>query len=86
VRSDLFLASPFPALQAPSGCGGLSTGIEAVVSGATGGGEQRQRVLDAAFLAHPERFVKKLPTPPEIPAAAWINPPKKVALIGGDLH
>jgi len=48
--------------------------------------EQRQKVLDAAFLAHPERFVRKLPTAPEVPAAVWINPPKEPAAIGGDLH
>ena len=27
------------------------------------------------FGAHPERFVKGTPKPPEIPSAAWINPP-----------
>lgn len=36
---------------------------------------QRQRVLNAAYLAHPERFVRKPPQPPNVPAAAWINPP-----------
>jgi putative transposase len=30
-----------------------------------------------AYLEHPERFVRKLPTPPELPAASWINPPGK---------
>lgn len=35
----------------------------------------RQVVLDAAFAAHPERFVAKQPTPPAKPVAAWINPP-----------
>jgi len=38
--------------------------------------EQRQVVLQTAYLAHPERFVKGLPTPPKLPLAAWINPPK----------
>ena len=28
---------------------------------------------------HPERFVKGLPQPPEIPAAAWINKPEEIA-------
>ena len=32
-------------------------------------------VLDAAFAAHPERFVRKPPAPPELPTAAWINKP-----------
>ena len=35
----------------------------------------RQAALDAAFLAHPERFKSKCPTPPPLPTAAWINPP-----------
>jgi putative transposase len=33
----------------------------------------RARVLDAAYLRYPERFVRKPPVPPELPAAAWIN-------------
>ncbi len=37
---------------------------------------QRQTILSAAFAAHPERFVRKPPTPPALPSAAWINPPK----------
>ena len=36
---------------------------------------QRQTVLDAAYLAHPERFVRKPPTPHRPPEAVWINPP-----------
>jgi putative transposase len=37
--------------------------------------EQRRQVLDAAYLAHPERFVRRPPTPPAAPTAAWINRP-----------
>jgi putative transposase len=37
----------------------------------------RATVLDAAFAAHPERFVRKPPTPLELPAAAWINKPNE---------
>ena len=37
----------------------------------------RQHVLDIAFEKNPERFVKKQPQPPDIPTAAWINPPHK---------
>ena len=33
------------------------------------------RVLDAAYAATPERFVRRAPTPPPIPVAAWINKP-----------
>ncbi len=36
----------------------------------------RENVLFAAYEAHPERFVRKIPTPPRAPEAAWINPPK----------
>jgi putative transposase len=38
---------------------------------------QRARVLDAAYAAHPERFVRKPPVPPGLPAAAWINKPEQ---------
>jgi len=38
--------------------------------------DQRQSVLSDAYQAHPERFVRKPPTPPALPSAAWINPPK----------
>jgi putative transposase len=37
----------------------------------------RAQVLDAAYLAHPERFVRKPPTPPELPGTSWINPPQE---------
>ena len=39
--------------------------------------EQRQKALDAAYAAHPERFVGGRPTPPELPKEVWINQPKK---------
>lgn len=35
----------------------------------------RQQVLDLAAVQHPERFVHRLPTPPALPQAVWINPP-----------
>jgi len=37
---------------------------------------ERQRVLDLAYTAHPERFVRGKPVPPALPTAVWINPPK----------
>jgi len=37
--------------------------------------QQRQAVLQVAYCAHPERFVKGLPLPPAIPTQVWINPP-----------
>lgn len=49
---------------------------ETVHSGrAAGVVEARRHVLLAAYAAHPERFVNRAPTPPSLPAAAWINPP-----------
>jgi putative transposase len=38
---------------------------------------QRSITLDAAFLANPNRFKHVAPRPPEVPLAAWINPPTK---------
>ncbi len=38
---------------------------------------QRSITLDAAFMAHPKRFKHVAPLPPEVPLAAWINPPKR---------
>ncbi len=35
----------------------------------------RRQVLTAAYAAHPERFVRRPPEPPAVPAAVWINPP-----------
>jgi putative transposase len=36
---------------------------------------ERQRVLETAYAATPERFVRRPPTPPALPTAAWINKP-----------
>ena len=36
---------------------------------------QRQTVLDAAYLAHPDRFVRRPPTPLPLPKEVWINKP-----------
>ena len=35
----------------------------------------RAQVLEGAYAAHPERFVRKPPTPPRLPQAVWINQP-----------
>jgi putative transposase len=37
--------------------------------------ENRQLVLDAAYRNHPERFVRRPPTPPQLPKEVWINKP-----------
>jgi putative transposase len=39
--------------------------------------DKRAVVLDAAYAAHPERFVRKPPTPPKLPSAVWINEPQE---------
>jgi putative transposase len=41
---------------------------------------ERAVVLEAAYAAHPERFVRKPPTPPQLPTAAWINQPIEEAV------
>jgi len=38
---------------------------------------QRAAVLTTAYSAHPERFVRRAPTPPPLPGPAWINRPKE---------
>jgi putative transposase len=37
----------------------------------------RQITLNMAFDKNPQRFVRRPPTPPAKPTAAWINPPQK---------
>jgi putative transposase len=37
--------------------------------------DQRQAVLQAAYLKNPERFVKGPSLPAQLPSAVWINPP-----------
>jgi putative transposase len=41
--------------------------------------EQRGVVLLDAYGKHPERFVRKIPTPPVLPQVAWINQPEEEA-------
>jgi putative transposase len=38
--------------------------------------ENRQLVLDAAYAAHPDRFVRRPPTPLPLPKEVWINKPQ----------
>jgi putative transposase len=37
--------------------------------------DRRQKVLQAAYAAHPERFVRGEPKPPSLPTEVWINKP-----------
>jgi putative transposase len=39
--------------------------------------ELRSSTLTAAYAAHPERFVRKPPTPPKVPTDVWINKPEE---------
>jgi putative transposase len=39
--------------------------------------DKRAAILDAAYAAHPERFPRKHPEPPELPTVSWINPPDR---------
>ncbi len=38
--------------------------------------DERARMLAAAYAERPERLVRGVPRPPEVPAAPWINQPK----------
>jgi len=38
--------------------------------------EQRRQVLQTAYAAHPERFVRGEPQPPRLPEEVWINKPE----------
>ena len=42
-------------------------------------------MLSIAYKRHPERFVRKEPSPQPFPEAVWINPPK-MATSDGKLH
>jgi putative transposase len=42
--------------------------------------DQRNQVLQTAYAAHPERFVRGVPMVPDLPHEVWINKPCKVLL------
>jgi len=42
--------------------------------------QARAEVLFEAYQQHPERFVRRVPEPPIVPPAVWINPPAKCRL------
>ncbi len=46
----------------------------------------RRAALDAAFALHPQRFVRRPPTPAPLPDAVWINPPASAATTPENLH
>jgi putative transposase len=56
---------------------GLHTAADVHHGHATAVQARRGHVLDAAYHAHPERFVSKPPAPPKLPGTSWINPPQE---------
>ena len=46
-------------------------------------GKARQRTLDLAYAAHPERFVKGPPTSATVPEEVWINRPSEQSVAVG---
>jgi putative transposase len=42
---------------------------------------RRAVTLDAAFRLHPERFVSRPPTPPQLPSEVWINKPASAVVL-----
>jgi putative transposase len=46
----------------------------------------RQATLDAAYRAHPERFVKRAPVPNQLPKEVWINKPRPVDSLEAPSH
>ena len=54
---------------------GLHTAADVHYGRAAAVQAERAQVLTAAYLAHPERFVRKPPAPPKLPGTSWINPP-----------
>jgi putative transposase len=43
--------------------------------------QHRLTVLQQAYAAHPQRFVKGPPQPPPLPTAVWINPPAEARAV-----
>lgn len=54
---------------------GLFTPADVHTGRAAARWHQRQAVMQQAYAAHPERFVRGPSVPPALPAAVWINPP-----------
>lgn len=46
----------------------------------------RGEILCAAYELHPDRFVNKVPVPPSVPEAAWINKPKLIPVSEENIH
>jgi putative transposase len=48
--------------------------------------QRREETLLRAYRLHPERFVNKVPKPPELPKAVWINKPDSEEKSDAALH
>jgi putative transposase len=59
---------------------GFHTPAAVHFSHAEGIHDKRVRVIQAAYVAHPERFVRQVPLPPALPGPAWINKPTEVPI------
>jgi putative transposase len=46
----------------------------------------RSEILRGAYELHPERFVNKMPAPPILPEAVWINKPKTLPVSEENIH
>jgi len=46
----------------------------------------RSEILRSAYELHPERFVKRMPVPPVLPEAVWINKPKMLPMSEEKIH
>lgn len=58
---------------------GLHTPYDVHTGRAAARQRARQHVLTAAYAQHPDRFVRRPPTPAALPTAVWINPPQPTA-------
>jgi putative transposase len=66
-----------PSYNTPHRHSGLHTAADVHHGTARAIQASRARVLPAAYSTHPERFVRKSPVPPALPATSWINPPQE---------
>jgi len=57
------------------GHGGLGLHTAADVHHGRAAAVRAGRALVLTYRAHPERFVRRPPTPPKLPVGSWINPP-----------
>jgi putative transposase len=76
AEARAYCADPLPVVQHRAPTLGYHTPHDVHYGLAAARQAQRAAVLQAAYAQHPERFVRRIPTPLPLPTAAWINPPK----------